>query len=389
MAGVCPAGPDIIHFPKEHISPMPLHFPLRFALRVLASALLIVAAAASLHADTVVLKNGDKLTGTVVKLDGGKLTFKPAYSDPIAISWDQVTSISTAQPLVLPTPKGKLTVTAIERTDAGLVVTTPSGPSTLDPATVTVLRSPADQQAYEASLHPNWAHAWAVAANVSLALAHGNADTATFGAGFTGVRTTPTDKTSLYANTLYSENANAIPSTSANATGGGARYDHNLNPKVFVFGTGDFLSDALQDLELRSILGGGGGWHASNNAKQTLDILGGIVWTHETYSAVAATLTTPVTPAITNSFPALDFGEVYTRKLGANSLFTEQANIYPDLTDLSQYQFTLNSTFSTKLAKIFSWVTTVSDNYTSFPPAGTLDNDVILTTGLGVTLTRP
>jgi len=33
-------------------------------------------------------------------------------------------------------------------------------------------------------------------------------------------------------------------------------------------------------------------------------------------------------------------------------------------------------------------VTTFSDNYTSFPPAGTLDNDVILTTGLGVTLTR-
>ena len=360
---------------------MSLRIPLRFTLPLLASALLAFAAT-SLHADTVVLKNGDKLTGTAVSLNGGKLTFKTPYADAIAITWDQVTSLTTSQPFVLPTPKGNLTVTAIERSDAGLVVTTSSGPATLDPAQVTVLRTPADQQAYEATLHPNWAHAWAGAANVSFALARGNSDTSTFGAGLTAVRATNTDKTSLYATTLYSTNGNAIPTTSANATGGGARYDHNLNPRVFAFGTGDFYSDALQDLELRSILGGGIGWHASKTPKQTLDVLGGIVWTHENYSATA-----DVTSS-TNSFPALDIGEVYTRKLGANSLFTEQATIYPDLSTLSQYQFTLNSTFSTKLGKMFNWVTTFSDNYTSFPPAGTLDNDVILTTGLGVTLTR-
>ena len=53
------------------------------------------------------------------------------------------------------------------------------------------------------------------------------------------------------------------------------------------------------------------------------------------------------------------------------------------------YQFTLTSAFSTRLGKMFNWVTTFSDNYTSFPPAGTVDNDVILTSGLGIALTRP
>lgn len=362
---------------------MPLRSPQRFAFSVLAFALLFFVAAPSLRADTVILKNGDRLTGTAVKLDGGKLTFKTAYADAIAIAWDQVTSLTTSKPLILPTPNGKLNVTVIERSDAGLVVTTASGPSTLDPKDVTVLRTPADQQAYEASLHPSWGHAWAGAANVSLALARGNSDTTTFGAGFTAARTTLNDKTALYANTLYSTNANANPSTSANATGGGIRYDHNLNPRTFAFGTGDFYSDALQELELRSIIGGGVGWHASKTPKQTFDVLGGIVWTHEDYSATAAATST------VNSFPALDLGEQYTRKIGAGSLFTEQAYIYPDLSSLSQYQFTLTSSFSTKLGKMFNWVTTLSDNYTSFPPSGTLDNDVILTTGLGVTLTRP
>jgi len=368
---------------------MSLRLPPRIALSVLASTLFIVTTSPSLRADTVVLKNGDHLTGTAVKLDGGKLTFKTAYADAIAIAWDQVTSLATDKPLVLPTPKGNLEVTGIQRSDAGLVVTAATGPSTLEPAAVTVLHSPADQKAYEDSLHPNWGHAWAGAANVSLALAHGNSNTATFGAGLTAARTTRTDKTSLYVHSLYSENANATPSTSANSTGGGLRYDHNLNPKLFVFGTGDFLQDALQDLDLRSTIGGGFGWHAAKSPKQNFDILGGLVWTHENYSAVAATTTTPVTPATVNSFAALDLGEQYTRKIGAGSLFTEQAYIFPDLNSLSQYQFTVNSTFSTKLGKMFNWVTTFSDNYTSFPPAGTLDNDIVLTTGLGVTLTRP
>jgi hypothetical protein len=373
---------------------MPLRLPPRFALSLLASTFLFLAAA-SLRADTVTLKNGDKLTGTAVKLDGGKLTFKTAYAaDPIAIAWDQVSNLITTQPLVLPTPKGKLAVTGIERTDAGLIVTTPNGPSTLDPATVTVLRSPADQQTYEASLHPSWAHAWAGAANVSLALARGNSNTTTFGAGFTAARTTRTDKTALYVNTLYSENANAVPSTSANSTGGGIRYDHNVNPRLFVFGSGDFLNNALQDLDLRSIVGGGFGWHASKTPKQTLDVMGGLVWTHESYSSFYTVNATPPPPetftaAVTNSFAALDLGEQYTRKIGAGSLFTEQAYIYPDMSTLSNYQATVNSAFSTKLGKMFNWVTTFTDNYTSFPPAGTLNNDLILTTGLGVTLARP
>ncbi|HXR40513.1 MAG TPA: DUF481 domain-containing protein [Terracidiphilus sp.] len=372
---------------------MQVLFPQRFALSLIAFAVLVLTAAPRLSADTVVLKNGDRLTGTAVKLDGGKLTFKTAYADAIAIAWDQVASLTTSQPMVLPTPKGKLNVTAIARSDAGLVVTTASGTATLDPATVTVLRSPADQQAFEASLHPNWAHAWAGAANVSLALARGNSSTATFGAGFTAARTTRTDKTALYVNTLYSKNSNAIPSTSANATGGGIRYDHNVNPRFFAFVSGDFSSNALQNLDLRSIIGGGFGWHASKTPKQTFDVMSGLVWTHENYAAFYAANATPppaeiLTPATVNSFAALDLGQQYTRKIGAASLFTEQATIYPDLNDLSQFQLTLNSSFSTKLGKMFNWVTTFSDNYTSFPPAGTLDNDVILTTGLGIALTR-
>jgi hypothetical protein len=339
----------------------------------------------ALLADTVVLKNGDRLTGTAVKLEGGKLTFKTAYADAIAIAWDQVANLKVDKALVLPQDKGNLNVTSIERTDAGLVVTTTTGNATMDATAVAVLRTPADQAAYEASLRPSWGHAWTAAANASLALAKGNSDTETLGIGITAVRATRTDKTSLYFNLLYGRD-NKASLTTANTTGGGLSYNHNVNPKLFAFGSGDFLSNGLQDLDFRSTLSGGFGWHALKDKNQFLDVTGGVAWTHENYSAV--TTTEPTTPASTNSFAALNLGEQYNRKIGASSLFTEQANFFPDMSNLGRIEFNVNSSFTTKIAKMFNWVTTFSDNYTSFPPAGTLNNDLVLTTGLGVTLNR-
>lgn len=361
---------------------MQTHPTLRFASACLVFALLAFFALPALRADTVLLKNGDRLTGTALKLEGGKLTFKTAYADAIAIAWDQVTSLTTAQPFILPTPKGNLSVTSIERSDSGFIVATSSGSSALDPAVVTVLRTAADQKTFEASLHPSWAHAWAGAATLNLALARGNSQTATFGAGVTAVRATGTDKTSLYANTLYSRDSRA-GITSANTVAGGLRYDHNLNPRLFAFGTGDFSTNALQNLDLRSIMGGGLGWHAIKSPRQNLDVLAGLVWTHENYAATATV------PSSTNSFAALDLGQAYSRKIGAASLFTEQLYIYPDLNNIGQFQLSFDSAFSTKIGKLFNWQTSFGDRYTSFPPTGTLSNDVVLTTGLGVTLSRP
>jgi putative salt-induced outer membrane protein len=364
---------------------------------MLASVALILPVIAK--ADTVVLKNGDHLTGTVKQLADGKLTLTTKYAGDVAIAFDEVSSVKFDKPLVLPVQSGKgkratfkkTEITAIDRTDSGLDVTTASGTQHMTPKDVAILRNAADQQAYEASLRPGWLHNWTSTANINFALARGNSDTTTFGGGATAVRATATDKTSLYYSEIYAHD-NIAKSTTADNLGAGARYDHNLNPKIFLFGTGDFFEDALQELDLRSVLGGGFGWHAIAGDKQQLDVLAGLVWTHESYSTVpgdpTATPPVPPTPPITNSFAAFDLGQQYTRKLGAASVFTEQAYFFPNLQDTGQYRFTANTTLATKIKSFLSWQTTASDVYVSNPPAGTKDNDLILTTGLGFTFTR-
>lgn len=365
---------------------------------LLAAASLILLPAA-VSADTLALKNGDHLTGNVTQVTGGKLTLRTAYAGDIVIAFDQVSSVKVDKPVVLSleTKNGKkveirkVDITTIDRSESGFTVTTASGTESIPASGLTTVRTPDAQQAYEASLHPGWLHDWTVNANVSFALARGNSDTTTVGTGANLVRPTLADKTSLYFNEIYTHDG-LLDQTTADHINAGTRYDHNLIPKIFIFGTGDFATDALQYLDLRTVAGGGLGWHAIAQPKQQLDVLAGLVWTHESYSTVPAnTSTIPPTPAVppeVNSFAALDFGEQYTRKLGATSSFTEQAYIFPDLQDTSQYRFTLNSGLTTKIKSFLSWQTTVSDVYVTNPPAGTKDNDFILTTGLGFTFTK-
>jgi putative salt-induced outer membrane protein YdiY len=369
-----------------------LHLSRRTAAVALAAAVLLPSAAV---ADTVVLKNGDHLTGTVNQLAGGKLTVTTSYAGAVTITWDEVSSVKLDKPLILPieTRMGKkvdikkVEVTGIDRTPTGFVVATATGPQPVPPAGLSALRTAAAEQAYEASIRPSFLHAWTGAANVSLAITGGNSETTSVGTGVNLTRVTSTDKTALYFNDVYSHDSVA-GLTTADSTNAGLRYDHNVNPKLFAFGTADFNVNGLQDLDLRTILGGGFGWHAIARPKSALDVLGGLVWTHESYSAIPATSSSALVPAETNSFAALDFGQQYTQKFGKASIFTEQAYLFPDLQDTSQFRFTLNSAFSTKINNFLSWQTAFSDVYVTNPPSGTKDNDVVLTTGLGFTFTK-
>lgn len=57
--------------------------------------------AASAKADTVVLTNGDHLTGSVTQLDGGKLTVHTDYAGDVVIAFDKVSSVKMDKPVVL------------------------------------------------------------------------------------------------------------------------------------------------------------------------------------------------------------------------------------------------------------------------------------------------
>ena len=75
---------------------MPLRFPPRFALSILASTLLSLIAAPLLRADTVLLKNGDRLTGTLERGTGNSVVFKSDMAGEITVSLDKVKELHSS-----------------------------------------------------------------------------------------------------------------------------------------------------------------------------------------------------------------------------------------------------------------------------------------------------
>ena len=76
------------------------HFFLNYFFPVWLLAILLPTSPPSLHAAVVVLKNGDQVTGRIVKMEDNKLEIDSENSsDIITVKWDKVRSITTDRPM--------------------------------------------------------------------------------------------------------------------------------------------------------------------------------------------------------------------------------------------------------------------------------------------------
>ena len=350
--------------------------------------IMLVGLTSALFADQVTLKNGDRLTGTVVKSDGKTLVLHTDAAGDVTIQFAAIQEIKTDQELHVSLKGGKTAVGPVTTTDGKIEIATKTA-GTVEAAKddVTLIRNDAEQLAYDKSLHPGLKHGWNGGANVGFSIARGNSQTENLALAFNAVHPTLNDKITLYASSIYTKNDLATPSLAANLEQGGLRYDRNINPRLFAFAGADFMSNALQFLDLRAAYGAGFGYHAIKSDNTTLNFLGGLNYTHETYSngPVNTPVTVPptyVSYGKTNKFAALTLGEELNHKLGKNTVVTQNLYFFPDLQDTSQYRGTFSLGTVTKISKRFGWQNQFGDIYVSNPPTGAKKNDLVLTTGL-------
>ena len=326
-------------------------------------------------ADQIAMSNGDRLSGVIVKSDGKELVIKTEFAGEVTVKWSAITEINSTDPLHVAVRDGQTLVGQLRSSQGNLEVETRErGPVFISKDSISALRNQAEQTTYEKSLHPGLLQEWNGGANVSFAVTRGNSETKNLALAFTADRKTGNDHLGLYANSVFSSNdaAGAIPSTTAQATQGGARYDHDLNALLFGFVGADFQTDALQDLNLRSVFSGGLGLHIIKNDRTTLDLLGGGNYTRENYSTLR------------RNVAALTIGEEFQHKLGATTVLTQKLYGYPGLSEAGEFRTTFNFGTVTKLNKWLGWQNAFGDIYVSNPPAGKRQNDILLTTGLNV-----
>ena len=343
----------------------------------------------SVFADQVTLKNGDRLTGSISKSDGKTLVIHTDYAGDVTVKFDAIQDISSTGDLNVGLKDGKTAFGMVTTSGDNLVVATKlAGQVEAPKGSVTVLRSPAEQAAYEKSLHPGLREGWTGGANLGFTVTRGNSQTKNLNIAFQAARKGLNDKLSLYSNSVYATNdlSTATPHTTANTIGGGARYDRNFDGhRLFGFVNADFFHDDLQTLDLRSIVGGGLGWHAIKAEATTLDLLGGMNYTHESYSEP---FNPPPSTDKTRSLAAATIGDEFMHKVGKSTVINQNLYFYPDLTNTGEYRGTFNFGTVTKINKWLGWQNSFGDIYVSAPPPGKRQNDILLSTGLNFSFTH-
>ena len=70
-------------------------------------------------ADTVWLKNGDRISGEIISMSGGALLLKTGYAGQVKIDWDQVQSLASEKPLSLQTEDKRMLKGVAQKAEGG------------------------------------------------------------------------------------------------------------------------------------------------------------------------------------------------------------------------------------------------------------------------------
>jgi putative salt-induced outer membrane protein YdiY len=333
--------------------------------------LLSLCACTLLSADQVVLKNGDIITGTVIKKDGDKLTLKSEFLGDVTMPWTAVKSLKSDKELNVVLPGGETVKGKVSTTGDNLSVAAAGGEKTAALTAVTAVRDDAEQHNWERLQHPGILELWTGTYNMGLALTRGNSRTTNLTNAFAASRTTTKDKVIIHFNEIYATSlANNVNTATASELSGGWEYNRNLNPKLFVATTNEYDHDRFQSLNLRAVFGAGLGWNAVKNGKAALSFQGGADYEREAFMA-----------GIGRSSAEVNFGDNLAYKFSANTSMIQSFFVYPNLSDTGQYRMNFNLSAVTALKKWLGWHVTFTDNYLSDPVLGRLRNDLILSTG--------
>lgn len=329
-------------------------------------------------ADQVVLKNGDRLTGSIVKKVDKYLTIQTDQFGVVVSPWDQIVSIVVEKPINIVLLNGSALQGTLTASEGKAEIAARQGKTIVSMADISTIRNDDEETAYQRMLHPRWRERWDGTGTTGLAGASGNAQTLTYTASLKVKRVTNTDKTALYFNFIKaSARVNDVSEDTAEAVRGGISYGHNINSRLFFDVFNDYEYDRFQDLDLRFVLGGGLGYQAVKTDRHRLDLVAGAAYNRSSFS----------TPLIRKS-GELYWGNEYSLKLTSSTSLVQSYRMFNDLTNTGEYRVNFDIGLNTKLLKWLIWNVSLSDRYLSNPVPGRKTNDLLYTTGLGITFSN-
>jgi len=331
--------------------------------------------AAPALADVVALKNGDRVTGTFVKIAGGKMVFNGALTGEVSLDLANIQTFNTAQPITVHLKDGTVLKSRAVQGQPGQIALAPTdvmGAQTLNFADIAAVNPP-----------PKPKVKWSGSINAGFASTHGNTFSESGSLSFDAARRSKIDRTTVFARYLVSrtKETDSVTGKTEKVTteesfAFGGKYDYFFSKKMYGFLNGRFKKDHIADLDRRVIGGAGIGyqWIEEDTMNFSTDLgLSEICEKYVTHGDVTKTDNLTV-----------QAGYHFDWKITDKIDFIHNLTYFPSITDtLSDYFLTTDAEFRLALTEsMFSSFKAILD-YDSTPAknVGSTDTKYILSIG--------
>jgi putative salt-induced outer membrane protein YdiY len=232
----------------------------------------LLAVAASVAADEVRLTNGDRVTGTIVRVVDGKMTMKSEVLGDLAIPMKSVATFATDAPVEIHLGDGAVLHQPVAAAEDGRIRT--AGGTVVGPQTVPL--------ASIAAVNPAYGH-WSGSLSAGALVTRGNSETESFNAAVEAVRRGERDRLSLGASYLYAsqKDENGQDQTTADAWRVEGQYDYFVTKRLYPYARMLVERDRPAEVLLRLIPGAGLGYEWLQGPTWFLETEGGLAWRYE------------------------------------------------------------------------------------------------------------
>lgn len=316
-------------------------------------------------ADQIKLKNGDVLTGDIVKKETNTVLFKTSYAGVLTVQWSEVESITSDEPVHIVLSDGS--------NWRGELVETEPGKAELE------LENSNQQKNFDLLktryINPSpdltgEGYKWTGNLNAGGTLTHGNSETR--GLNFDGetIFRAMKDRYTLsgYFHRLEDHGHNTQFNSRING-----KYDRFLEPQWYVYATTTFENDRFRDLRLRSAAGVGSGYQIFETPNLNLSVEGGVDYIKDNFYHAEG-----------SNYPGLRWALKYDQMLfGSSTKLFHEHELLVDVQKSNHLLF--SSKTGLRFPPIFNFNATTQFNFNwdNTPAPGRKESDSMLMFTLG------
>jgi putative salt-induced outer membrane protein YdiY len=320
--------------------------------------------------DTIIMKNGDHLTGEVKRLQEGVLYVQTDYfSGSVGLDWLQVEKVESTATFQIVLSDGKRLTGRISKVDSAAA---PNKDVMVSAEGVDTPLASTDVVQID-SQKPNFWRQLKGSIDLGYNYTSGNNQSSL-----------STDANAEYVAAHWAAGSSYTASFSGQSGGTSANLfevqsfgERFLNRNSYVIALADFLHSSQQDLSLRSTFGGAYGRYFIRNNKNTFRWLIGADFTQASYQSGLAQPTQQNVELLVGVEYQLFHFDRYTLK--------SQFLVFPGLSDFGRVRLTTTDTLGIKLSNNFTLNFSFWDNFDSHPPLNAKQNAQGLSTSLGWT----